>query len=216
VFSDNWAGHVVPRSLYRRVPFTAADAQWVQPRVPGTPGFGDINNAPTASFWVGIGVANLIQAGVDSVATARPRYRFWTEDYPLNMVWEGPAIFAGQTAFVYLGYLGHKQSYFYLENVTTGQVSAFTNHTPYVGADAANFVNERPNRLFLPRFRSTMIRDATFWQGASPHTLTTASERWYMTSNCRLGGTGLSVPSVVSRASFAQVWYHSRPFVNRC
>jgi Peptidase A4 family len=216
VGSDNWAGHVVPKARYGRARFTAVQAEWVQPAVAGQRGYRRLDSAPTASFWTGIGVTNLIQAGADSVATSRPVYRFWTEDYPQNMVWEGPPIRPGQTVFVYICYLGHHRAYFYLENVTTGQVSAFTNQAPYVGADAVNFINERPNGRSLPRFGVVSVRSARFWQGSRSYRLTAVNDRWDMTRNCRSDGLPLSKPTAVSGGSFTQVWYRSRPYVNTC
>jgi hypothetical protein len=216
VRSDNWAGHMVRSTEHGGVPFTAAQAEWVQPAVTGLPRNGNYDTAPTASFWTGIGVANLIQAGADSIATARPQYRFWTEDYPRDMVWEGPPIGPGQTVYVYVAYLGGHRAYYFLENVSAGLASAFINPAPYVGAGAANFVNERPNGRSLPRFGIVPVFNARFWQGGQSFALSGGADRWVMTGNCRSSGVALSAPSAVAGGSFRQVWLHSRPFVNSC
>ncbi|HXP21023.1 MAG TPA: G1 family glutamic endopeptidase [Streptosporangiaceae bacterium] len=216
VYSGNWSGRVVPRSYYGNAPFTAAQAEWVQPAVAGHPHDRNYNRAPAVSLWVGVGVRYLMQAGVDSISTARPRYKFWTEDFPQKMVWEGPAIGAGQIAFVYVRNVGSNQAYYFLENVTTGVYSAFTNPLPYVGADAANFVLERPNGRYLPFFRALNVWDSYFWQHRTSYQLTSVSNRWIMTSDCTVHGTVLARPSDVAGGQFSQTWMHSRPFANSC
>jgi len=216
VYSGNWAGHVVPKSDYGNAQFTASQSEWVQPAVPADPNYTNYNAAPAVSLWTGIGVANLMQAGVDSIATVTPRYKFWTEDYPQNMIWEGPAIGPGQIAYVYTRNMGDNQAYYFLENVTTGAYSAFTNALPYVGTDAANFVIERPRGLYLPPFSSVSVWNNFFWQNKNSYQLTSANDKWIMTSNCDSGGTVLTAPSAVSGGQFTDVWSHSRPFNNYC
>ena len=216
VYSGNWAGHVVPKSLYGNASFTASQSEWVQPAVPGDRNYTDYNNAPAVSLWTGIGVSHLMQAGVDSIATATARYKFWTEDYPQNMIWEGPAISAGQVAYVYTKNIGGNQAYYFLENVTTGAYSAFTNALPFVGSDAANFVIERPRGFYLPSFRSLNVWNNHFWENNNSYQLTSSNDRWVMTSSCGSGGTLLTAPSAVSGGQFTQTWSHSRPFRSNC
>jgi hypothetical protein len=216
VYSGNWAGRVVPRSDFGFRLFTASQSEWVQPSVPGDTHYHNYNDAPTVSIWTGVGVANLMQAGVDSISTVHPRYRFWTEDFPQNMVWEGPRIRGGQTAFVYVRNAGRHRAYYFLENVTTGAYSTFSNSLPYVGTNAANFVLERPNGLYLPAFRSLSVWDSYFWQRRTSYQLTAVSNRWIMTSNCASGGVLLARPTGVSGGQFRQAWRHSRPFSNFC
>jgi hypothetical protein len=188
----------------------------VQPAVPGDRNYTDYNNAPAVSLWTGIGVSHLMQAGVDSIATATARYKFWTEDYPQNMIWEGPAISAGQVAYVYTKNIGGNQAYYFLENVTTGAYSAFTNALPFVGSDAANFVIERPRGFYLPSFRSLNVWNNHFWENNNSYQLTSSNDRWVMTSSCGSGGTLLTAPSAVSGGQFTQTWSHSRPFRSNC
>jgi Peptidase A4 family len=216
IYSGNWAARVVPKSYYGNAAFTAAQSEWVQPAVPGDPNYADINHAPAVSLWTGVGITNLMQAGVDSISTATPRYKFWTEDYPQNMIWEGPPISAGQTAFVYVKNVGGNQAHYFLENVTTGAYSSFSNPLPYVGTDAANFVLERPNGLYLPSFGALNVWNNYFWQNGSSAELTSVSNRWVMTSDCRPGSSVLAQPSDVSGGQFSQSWSHSRPFANNC
>jgi hypothetical protein len=216
IYSGNWAGQVVPKSYYGNASFTAAQSEWVQPGVPADSRYRNLNDAPTVSLWVGVGVTNLMQAGVDSISTATPRYKFWTEDYPQNMVWEGPMIEAGQTAFVYVRRDGGHRAFYYLENVTTGAYSSFVNPLPYVGTSAADFVLERPNGHYLPSFRALNVWDSYFWQHRTSYQLTSVSDRWIMTSDCGSGGIVLARPTDVSGGQFSQSWSHSRPFANSC
>jgi hypothetical protein len=216
VYSGNWGGHVVPKSDYGNASFTATQSEWVQPAVPADSGYTNYNNAPAVSLWTGVGVTNLMQAGADSIATATPRYKFWTEDYPQNIIWEGPAIGPGQTAYVYTENVGGNQAHYFLENVTTGVYSAFINALPYVGTDAANFVIERPDGDYLPSFSPVTVKDNHFWQNHSSYQLTSANVKWIMTSSCGPRGTVLTAPSEVSGGQFTDDWSHSRPVANNC
>jgi hypothetical protein len=216
IYSGNWSGRVVPEASNGGKSITAVQSEWVQPAVSGNPSYTNVNSAPTVSIWTGVGVRFLMQAGVDSISTARPKYRFWTEDYPQKMIWEGPAIRPGQVAFVYIRNAGRHQATYFLENVTTGTYSSFSNPLPYVGIRAANFVLERPNGRYLPPFGSLNVWDDYFWQRDMLSALTSASNRWIMTSNCGAGGTVLARASRVSGGQFRQYWVHSRPFSNVC
>jgi len=216
VYSGNWAGHVVPKSAYGNASFTAVQSEWVQPAVQADPNYTDYNRAPAVSVWTGIGVSNLMQAGADSIAAATPRYRFWTEDYPQNMIWEGPPIGPGQIAFVYARNAGNNEAYYFLENVTTGAYSAFTNSLPYIGTDAANYVLERPNGRYLPSFAQLNVWNSYFWQDDTASQLSAVNQRWTMTGNCGAGGAVLAQASDVSGGQFSQAWSHSRPYSNSC
>lgn len=70
-YSDNWAGHIVPQSVHGNVSFTYSQGEWTQPSVAGNSSYTNYQNAPDASFWDGIGVSDLIQAGADSIPTSR-------------------------------------------------------------------------------------------------------------------------------------------------
>ncbi len=218
VFSGYWAGHVAPQSDYGNANFNWSQSEWVQPSVAGNSNYTNYQTAPDASFWVGTGITSLVQAGADSIATSTPQYRFWTEDYPAATVWEGPVINPGNTAFVYEQYEGSSEAYYFLENVTTGSYSSFTNSAPYNGFKAANFINERMNGLYLPKFADVSVSSNYF--GNSNNTWALSSDhnnRWVMTSNCTSGGTILSEPTAVaSDNSFTQRWYASSPYNNTC
>lgn len=216
IYSGNWAGHVVPKSDYGNGSYTASQAEWVQPAVAGDSRYRNYNHAPTVSLWTGIGVRHLMQAGADSIAAAVPTYKFWTEDYPQNMVWEGPAIRPGQVAYVYTENLGRNLAYYFLENVTTGDYSAFDNALPYIGTNAANFVVERPDGLYLPSFGSVSVWNSYFWQGNDAYELTPINDIWKMTSNCAPSGIALAEPSGVSGGAFTEAWQHRSPFTRYC
>jgi hypothetical protein len=216
VYSGNWSGRVVPKSYYGGGAITAVQSEWVQPAVAGDPNYTNFDSAPSVSLWTGVGMADLMQAGVDSISTARPRYRFWTEDYPQKMIWEGPPIRAGQTAFVYIRNQGHHHASYFLENVTSGVYSSFSNPLPYIGYRTADFVLERPNGRYLPAFSALNVWDDYFWQHGILSQLTSASDRWIMTSNCGPGGTVLARASAVTGGQFTQSFARSRPFSNAC
>lgn len=72
-----WSGYTIPSN---GADYTSSEARWTQPAVAGNSNYTNYNKAPDASFWTGIGTSNLIQAGADSIATATPQYRFWTEN----------------------------------------------------------------------------------------------------------------------------------------
>ncbi len=186
VYSGIWAGHVVPHSYVTSSTFTWAESSWTQPSVPGNSNYSNFNYAPDASFWTGLGVSSLIQAGADSIATGTPQYRFWTEDYPYEgTIWEGPIIRPGQTAYVYLFYEGNDQTYYFLENETTGVNVPFTNYTPDVGYNAANFINDRVGGHYLPNFGSTGVSSNYFGNSFNGYQLTPNNDIWFMTSNCQ-------------------------------
>lgn len=217
VYSGNWSGHVVGKPAAGNASFTAVQSQWVQPAVPADRKYPDYNRAPAVSLWTGIGVSNLMQAGADSISAAKPRYKFWTEDYPQNMIWEGPPIGPGQTAFVYARNAGGNRAYYFLENVTTGAYSAFVNALPHVGTEAADYVLERPNGRYLPTFAPVAVWNSYFWQrGRWPRQLSAASRQWTMTSDCGGSGRVLARPSGAAAGHFSQAWSHSRPFSNNC
>ncbi len=64
-YSGIWAGHVVPHSYVTNATFTWAESSWTQPSVPGNSNYSNYNDAPDASFWTGLGISSLIQAGAE-------------------------------------------------------------------------------------------------------------------------------------------------------
>jgi hypothetical protein len=205
--SLNWAGHVVSNSLHGGVHFTTSAAFWTQPAVPADGQYTNYNDAPDASFWDGIGASYLIQAGADSISTQQAQYKFWTEDYPANTVWEGPAIRPGDEAYSSVTYNGNNTAFYFLEDVTTGSYQSFTNSAPYVGYSAANFINERVGSHFLPNFGSAYFHAAQYGvSGGSIWTLTTSNTRYDMyTAGGTLESSGGSVDDL--HAAFTVTWH---------
>jgi hypothetical protein len=219
LYSNNWAGHVVSQTQLPGTPhLNWSESSWTQPSVPGNSNYTNYNQAPDASFWTGTGVNYLVQTGADSIATATAQYKFWTEDLPLNTVWEGPVIRPGDVAYVYEQYLGNGTAQYYLENETTHDYQAFVNDAPYDGYAAANFINERLRGYNLPPFGSTTMTGNYFGNDNNTWSLTGSNNtRWIMTSDCTSTGTLLSKPSAVaSDTSFDQVWYASSPWTDKC
>jgi hypothetical protein len=213
-YSGNWAGHVVPGSVHSAT-YSWSQSTWVQPSVPSNSNYTNYQNAPDTSFWVGTGITSLIQAGADSISTSTPQYRFWTEDYPNNTVWEGPVIRPGDTAFVYEEYEGNSQAYYDLQNLTTGAYQTFVNAAPYNGYNAANFINERVNSYYLPRFANTPVSDDFYGNSSNTWQLTTSNNKWTMTTDCNSDGYVLSQPNGVdSSGDFNQIWFNSSPVCN--
>ncbi|MGC9220019.1 MAG: G1 family glutamic endopeptidase [Solirubrobacteraceae bacterium] len=128
VDTPNWAGHVIPYAYVGSSGFTWSESDWVQPSVPTNSNYTNWQTAPDASFWDGIGVCSLLQAGADSISTASSAtYKMWMEDYSdcngtvdNDEWWEGPAVSPGNTVYVYVEYQGSDKTYFFLENETTG------------------------------------------------------------------------------------------------
>jgi Peptidase A4 family len=214
-----WAGHVVPNSLYGGKSFGEVSAQWTQPAVRGDAADPrPTARTPIASFWVGIqGSKDLIQAGSDSVATKKPRYRFWTEDYPKPLVYEGPAIHAGDKLLVQVKYLGHKKTSYFLENVTDGTFSDFTNGSPYVQEQQADFLNECDG-AFLPKYQQMTFSDNVFFSARGKEFSLTGGRNVaeYMTSNGKASGKVMAVTSAVGADhSFTDTW-RSSPHANKC
>lgn len=212
-----WAGHVVPSSYDGGVRFTWSQSTWVEPTVPGNSNYTNPATAPTASIWTGIGVTNLIQAGVDANSTSTAEYHFWTEDFGYDQAtYEGPAIRPGQLAYVHLWYMGNNVTEFFLENETTGNTQVFYNPTPAVGYNAANFIVERSGNLYLPQFNSVSVTGNDYGTKSNSYTLSSINnDRYEMTSNCTFTGTVLSEPSGVdNNGNFTHYWYASSPVCN--
>ena len=178
--STNWSAHWAPFSCsnvnYQHITWT--ESEWVQPSVSGNSAYSDYQNAPTSSFWNGVGENYIIQAGADSIATSTPQYRFWTEDYPQPTVWEGPTIRPGQTAYVYVQWNGDGTATYTLENLTTGDYSQFRNAAPYMEFTEADFVNERVGPYYLPEFADTQFISNYYGTGSGGWALQCYNSYW--------------------------------------
>lgn len=221
-YASDWSGYVVPYNLVSPSTFNEISTTFTVPSVPGNPSYSNYQTAPRVSIWAGIGVSDLLQAGVSSIATGTPQYRFWTEDFPTpqGVIWEGPIISPGQSAYVFIEYLGNGNTYYYLENEAPGgQAQAFENPTPDVGANQANFIAERGNGLYLPDYGSSYQSFNYFvnQQGTSYY-LTSGDDPVTMTSNCESNGTVLSYPGSVnnSNGAFTQYFNQGTPYNNTC
>jgi hypothetical protein len=221
----NWAGHVAKQSQFSGNPaFTWSQSEWTQPAVAGNGNFSDSQwgVAPAASFWTGIGEYVGPQAGVDSISTADPEYRFWTEDPPADPIYEGPTIRPGDIAYVFLHYHSDQTAYYFLENETTQTYQPFTNSAPYDGYRWATFINERlegtPNHDYLPGFAATPVVGNSFGTDTQTWNLTTNNDKIVMTDDCTSTGTKLSEPNGVddNTSDFTQYFYNSQPWSDTC
>ena len=172
----------------------------------------DYNSAPDASFWDGLGGAttnNLIQMGCDTIATATVQYKCWTEDYPLGTDWEGPVVGVGDTVYASIYYEGNKTTYYFIENVTTGEAQDWVNASPDVDQSTADFINEVLGP-YLPNFGVVAVMNNTFSlaNGVTEQLSSTESTKYVM----ECSGTTNSSPSAVdSTGFFTQTFYHSTP-----
>lgn len=141
VDSLKWSGYYISgESNY-------AQSEWIQKPVKA----GDDTNfqtSPMVTFWAGMGGVEddyIIQAGAASIS-AYPvaQYRFWTEDAPNPVIWEGPVIRPDDDAFVYVQYENNFTTQYFLEDVTTGDYSVFTNSSPDLDIYTTDFVAEAP------------------------------------------------------------------------
>jgi hypothetical protein len=162
----NWAGYYTRSADNNGVTYTSVQGMWNVESVPGNGNYqnSDWQNAPVVGFSTGIGgvsSSDLIQAGTADIATATPEYRFWTEDYPLDPIFEGPVIKPNQWAYVYIEYEGNGTTYYFLDNSTTGQWSSFINSTPDYSGTSADYVAEMPaGDPYLPDFGNAPYTDA--------------------------------------------------------
>lgn len=155
--SLNWSGYFITASS------ASAQAIWEQKPV----AVGDDTNfetAPQVAFWTGLGginTENLIQAGASSISTyPSAQYRFWTEDYPQDPVFEGPVIRPDDYAFVSVSYDGADSTTYFLEDQTTGNYSYFTNDTPYVDLTTTDCIAESPYDIW-PDWGETTFTDCS-------------------------------------------------------
>lgn len=214
--SGNYAGHGVNTSGS----WTWTAISWTQPRISADSRYSNFPNAPQAAFWTGIYQDNnccIVQAGTAVFAMTTPQYRFWTEDYPLPPIYEGPVIPPGDTAYVYLQPIGNNTAYYFLENQTTNQYQSFDNYEPYDAWNNALFINERVRGYYLPNFGTVGFEGGNYGNNSVSDLLTTADDKYIMTSDCTPSGVLLSsTSSVGSSGNFTVTWDHSQPFNDSC
>jgi hypothetical protein len=200
---------------------TFSEATWTQPSVPGNSSYTNYQDAPDSSFWTGLGLDYLIQAGADSISTAAPTYKFWVEDYPNGTNWEAnPPISAGNVAFVDVSYQGSNETYFFLENETTYTYTSVPLATPYVGNHSGEFINEQVGcsatgcLYYLPDYGSTTFSTCNATAGGITYPLQSTNNNVYnMTSNGGAGGTLLVDTGTVNNSSdsFVVTWKNAGP-----
>lgn len=216
-YSGNWGGKTISYSVIDDAAFTWESGQWYQPSVPADSAYPksgwdqENDGAPDASFWTGIGITDLIQAGADSVSTNPQTYEFWYEDYPLNTVWEtSPSITAGDTGWEFVEYNSNGTSSYFLENVTTGGYTPYENESsPYVGFRQLDYINEFLGSSF-PDFGSATFSYGDGGNGSSTVYLQSGnSSTDIMTSTGTSSGEVLSSPSAVDNTydSFTETAY---------
>jgi Peptidase A4 family len=208
--SGNWAGYEVQNSVVFGDAITYVDGAWTQPSVPGDSHYTNYLYAPAASFWVGIGeTGNILQSGCDSIATATPTYKCWTEDLPLGTMYEGPATSPGSAMYVSVNYLGNSQTTYFIENETSGHYMSLTHPSPYVASNPATFINERVGSYYLPNFGSVSFAGCAGSSAAHGFALQTSNGNVITMENA--GGTVLSQPSSVNNSTdgFTVTWKHS-------
>ncbi len=214
-----WAGYTDNSSNNGGVIYNQVQGGWVQPSVRGNSAYPQskyLSDAPNVGFWVGLGGVNggaLVQAGAASIGTATPQYRFFTQDLPYNpgAVWEGPAIRPGQTTFVDVVYNFDGSASYYLENVTTGAYSPFTNQaSPDFTGHSADFVSEKPSTAaYQPRFSGVTFHGAAaFWNHNNGEELV-ANLNYTKQVEVNGNGTVMASPTNPSSpSSFTVNWYH--------
>jgi len=172
-----WAGYSAIGSNNGNAAYYDTSAEWNVSSVPGDSSYPNSdwnsNETPAVSAWTGMGGTSnapsdvIIQAGTEDFATATPEYRFWTEYYPNKPIYEGPVINAYDAVYVDVEYLGNGQTYYYLENTTTGAYDSFTNATPDYNGSSAEYEVEQ-NGSFLPDFGDINFTDCqNMWNTGS-------------------------------------------------
>lgn len=147
--NNNWAGYVDTSSTGS---MTEATTAFTVPLV--SPDASTLGNWPVASFWTGMGgftTQEVVQAGVAAIGSwPTSQYKFWTEDYPESVVWEGPAISPNQLAYIDVTRTGGDATY-WLENESTGYYQVFTTAAPYQDGTSAEWIVEQAG-AYLPNF----------------------------------------------------------------
>ena len=157
-----WSGYAVTSNQNNNDVYDNVSAQWIQPSVSADSNYpnSDYATAPCDAFWMGIGGQTgyrVVQAGVSSISTNTAQYRFWTEDYPYNPIYEGPVIVPGQAAFVTVTYNGNGTANYVLENASTDMYQSL-NSAPYYDGSSAEFIVEK--HVYPPRFSSESFSQA--------------------------------------------------------
>jgi len=112
---------------------------------------------------------------------------------------------------------GPGSAYYFLEDQTTGQASAFTNSAPYQDESWAEFINEWPSGSdYLPDFGSTtfsgcdeIYNDSTTTDGSLPLDDALGNGNFKISSDGTASGTLMSAPSAIQTSSdgFTVDWY---------
>jgi hypothetical protein len=208
-----WAGHQVPESNFGGTPISYAEAEWTVGKVSanssyavsGCRGF----TAPLIAEWAGLGdnivdgSGDIIQSGTFSCSASASTYGFWTEDFPNNPVFEGPAVSGGNEAYVQVSYNGNDTTTYFLENVTTGTAQVFTNDSPYVDESTVEFILEHPggDGPAMPNYGTVDFSECEFVNGSGAYTLTTDNNKIIMDD-----GHGDSTTGGVSNGGFSVAW----------
>jgi hypothetical protein len=205
ITSPRWAGHVVPESDYG-VPIVQTGSAWVQPAVEPNATYPNFKTAPTASFWTGTGLSDILQAGCDSISASTAQYRCWTEDFPDTTIdYEGPVVSPGNTIYVSDNYVGNNEVDYYFENETTGITESYMNAAPYVGLGSADYVNEVAGP-YLPNFGAATVSSNSFvLENGTIDTL--GENNIYQMVDSK--GNVMSSPSFLTGDTFQQIFYYS-------
>lgn len=169
VSTNNWGGYAAIGSNNNDVLYTETSANWIVPSVTANSSFpnSDYKTAPAIALWTGIGGVNgssdVDQAGVASISTATPQYRFWYEDAPaFSPQYEGPTVSPGDEIYVDVAFdTSNYTTDYFLENMTTGAYEPFDVSTPdwsdVASQSSADFIAENhSNGLYaVPSFSAT-------------------------------------------------------------
>lgn len=170
---SGWAGYAAVGSDNGNVVYTQTSANWTVPSVSANSSWPNstYQSAPDIALWTGIGGAvsgnnEVIQAGVASISTATPQYRFWYENYNyFPPQYKGPVVQPGDQVYVDVAFDTNPLNYttdFFLENMTTGVYKAYDVYTPYWSNNpeysSADFIAESP-QVPVPPFTSGTFSD---------------------------------------------------------
>lgn len=213
VYTDAaWAGYQVLASAYGNKPIYFVQAEWTVGRVPVNKKYSPSNcyhvNTPEIAQWVGLGDKNgntsnkIIQAGTLSCSASKSEYRFFTEDFYHNPVFQGPAVGPGDDVYVFVQYEGHGKTKYFLENVTTGVAQHFVDASPLVDESTAEWILEHPggNKPAMPDFGTVKFWGCAF-ADQTERDLTGDSTKMIMHK-----GHGTAITSNVSGDAFSVTW----------
>jgi hypothetical protein len=225
LYDGLWAGYgYLAKDFGNGSDFQQVSGEWTQPAVSGNRKYAnsDYRYAPQAAFWDGLGGLQwkvsspwVIQAGCSSISTATPQYKCWTDDFKHLAVYEGPVVRPGDTVYVDVLYDGNSQASYYIENVTTGATYSVVNSANYESDNTAEWVTERPNGLYYPRYGTSKMSDNYAYSSTEGWELVNANAyNMSMTSNCEITGDDLAYPGRLSRSDFVMHFVLSSPYCN--